>query len=532
MGGCRSRGVNRVSHRAIRYIKSRLGLVRISAIWKKSDMDEIRACLIAVRQRQQRQWMWQCVSVGLIASALTACVLAVIRSFQWLDVSSIPVAGILAIGPVLGWGCSVLRSRCERDAAAAIDQAYHLKDRTTTALGFLNNAVAPTVWQELQLEDAKLHLATVEPQSVAPIRAPRSWICGLLISSVAIGIGGVGTPAIPVVAKILSNDVMLAHLHTVEQGLKELKEFDAEDVDPEMEELLTELAAGLKELRQPHADLRETLAKLSEMEAVVQEKRQKLKSLDTAIQLGNIGEALSLSDNMQAAGKAMADGELGKAAAELLKLDLPELTRQTQKAITEKLEQVQQARDSKADRKLKEAVAQTTEGLRDSDHQKFQEGMEGLAGECEKQRRCRKLSDLLNKQWRCLSDCKSECESEIRTAVNSNKPGGTNWGNGKSVNLPRKETPKLNTGNTMNLVGQKSDSGESDIETMTAHETAQEAIRRYRQQSEKYEQLTESVLESESIPLGQRQTIRRYFEMIRPQAAEADVIDQRLDTAE
>ena len=157
-------------------------------------MDEIRACLIAVRQRQQRQWMWQCVSVGLMASALAACALAVMRSSQWLDVSSIPVAGILAIGPVLGWGCSVLRSRCERDAAAAIDQAYHLKDRTTTALGFLNNAVAPTVWQELQLEDAKRHLATVEPQSVAPIRAPRSWIWGLLISSVAIGIGMAGAP--------------------------------------------------------------------------------------------------------------------------------------------------------------------------------------------------------------------------------------------------------------------------------------------------------------------------------------------------
>jgi hypothetical protein len=396
----------------------------------------------------------------------------------------------------------------------------------------MNNAVARTVWQELQLEDAKLHLATVEPQSVAPIRAPRSWIWGLLISSVAIVIGVVGAPAIPVVAEVLPNDVVLAQVDTVEKSLKELKDFDAEDVDPEMEELLTELAAGLNELRQPDTDPREALAKLSEMEAAVQEERQKLESLDTAIQLANIGEALSLSDNMQAAGKAMADGELGKAAAELPKLDLPELARQTRKAIIEKLDQVQQARDSKTDRQLKEAVAQTTEGLRKSNHQKFQEGMEGLASECEKQRRRKKLSDLLNRQWRCLSDCKSEYESEIRTAVNSNKPGGTNWGNGKSGNLPGKETPKLNTSNTINLVGQKSDSGESDIETMIAHKTAQEAIRRYRQQSEKYEQLTESVLESESIPLGQRQTIRRYFEMIRPQAGGADLIDERLDTAE
>ena len=495
-------------------------------------MDEIRDCLIAVRQRQQRQWMWQCVSVGLMASALVACTLAVMRSLQWLDVFWIPVAVILSIGPVLGWGCSVLRSRCERDAAAAIDQAYQLKDRTTTALGFLNNAVVPTVWQGLQLEDAKLHLATVEPQSVAPIRAPRSWIWGLLISSVAIVIGVVGAPAIPVIAEILPDDVVLAQVDTVEESLKELKEFDAEDVDPEMEELLKELAEGLNELRQPDTDPREALAKLSEMEAAVQEKRQLLESPDTAIQLANIGEALSLSANMQAAGKAMTDGELGRAAAELSKLDLPELARQTQKAITEKLDEVQQGRDGEMNRKLKEAVAQTTEGLRKSDHQKFQEGMEGMASECEKQRRRKKLSDLLNKQWRCLRDCKSECESEIQTAANSNKPGGTIWGIAKSSNQLGKETPEFNTSNTMNLVGQKSDSGESDIETTIARETAQEAMRRYRQQSEKYEQLTESVLESESIPPGQRQTIRRYFEMIRPQAGEADLIDERLDTAE
>jgi hypothetical protein len=53
-------------------------------------------------------------------------------------------------------------------------------------------------------------------------------------------------------------------------------------------------------------------------------------------------------------------------------------------------------------------------------------------------------------------------------------------------------------------------------------EQEQEAVRQYRQNSEKYEALSESVLESESIPLGYRQTIRRYFEMIRPQGAESD----------
>jgi hypothetical protein len=38
---------------------------------------------------------------------------------------------------------------------------------------------------------------------------------------------------------------------------------------------------------------------------------------------------------------------------------------------------------------------------------------------------------------------------------------------------------------------------------------------------QKYRKLSEAVLDSEPIPLGHRQTIRRYFELIRPQDLEA-----------
>ena len=34
--------------------------------------------------------------------------------------------------------------------------------------------------------------------------------------------------------------------------------------------------------------------------------------------------------------------------------------------------------------------------------------------------------------------------------------------------------------------------------------------------------MTEAALDTEPIPLGHRQTIRRYFELIRPQGDEAD----------
>ena len=41
----------------------------------------------------------------------------------------------------------------------------------------------------------------------------------------------------------------------------------------------------------------------------------------------------------------------------------------------------------------------------------------------------------------------------------------------------------------------------------------------------------EAALDSEPIPLGHRQTIRRYFELIRPQGAEADLKTPGADPA-
>ena len=148
----------------------------------------------------------------------------------------------------------------------------------------------------------------------------------------------------------------------------------------------------------------------------------------------------------------------------------------------------------------------------------------------EKQGQKNKLSDLLKKQSQCLSECKSECESEGRAQAQaqSNKKGGLKAGTG-STDLNGDKTAGQKTGREMNLKGEDSGTGDSDIETEQGTEEEQEAVRQYRRNADKYEALNESVLESESIPLGHRQTIRRYFEMIRPNAGEIDAVNAQTD---
>lgn len=85
----------------------------------------------------------------------------------------------------------------------------------------------------------------------------------------------------------------------------------------------------------------------------------------------------------------------------------------------------------------------------------------------------------------------------------------------------------------MNVTGMESEEGEVGVETVSTPEQRQEASRRYRDQVDKHEQISEFALDSVPIPLGHRQTIRRYFQMIRPQDAEMDgVLHEEKDTSE
>jgi hypothetical protein len=265
------------------------------------------------------------------------------------------------------------------------------------------------------------------------------------------------------------------------------------------------------------------------MEAALQDKQQQLADQNLETALKEVGDSLALAEPFQSAGEALSQGNMDKAAEELAKLEMPELDRKTERAVTEKLnQQAKQNSGNASQRALREATGQVSQGLTQGDRSKFKDGMQGLAGEAKKQGQRKKLTDLLRKQCQCLSECKGECEGQCKSDAESNKKGGKNWGLARSGNQPGDKTPKLKAGEQMKITGQESATGETDVETLSSPEEEQSALRQYREQAKKYEQLAESALEAEPIPLGHRQTIRRYFELIRPQNAETDAVSERL----
>ncbi|MDZ4849184.1 MAG: hypothetical protein SGI77_07810 [Pirellulaceae bacterium] len=478
----------------------------------------------AVRDRLQKQWTWLCLSRGMLLGGLLGCLLGVVRysadgSLSWAWIG----AAVLA-GPIFGACLAMINARTLQSAAMMIDRHCKLKDRTETALRFLSSKEESPV-RRLQIADTASHLQNVDPARVVPFKAPRSWLWGMSLTVAAVVIAFWTSPQDKAQATLIRNDVVFAQASRVEDGLEELRKAQEEQLDPELEKLLKEMAAKVEELKQPGLDPKEALANLSEMEAAMQEMQKQLTDPQSESQLQEIGKALALAESLASAGQAMSKGEMEKAAEELAKLDMPELDRKTEKAITEKLDQLQQnSGDGAKKQQLKEALGQVSQGLSQGDRSKFKDGTNGLASECKKQGQRKKLSDILRKQCQCLSECKGECESECKSQSESNKKGGTKAGLARSGNEPGDKTAKLKTGPQMNITGQESTQGDVDIETTSAPEQEQEAIRQYRENADKYEALSESVLESESIPLGHRQTIRRYFELIRPKNGETDAV--------
>ena len=488
----------------------------------------VQAHLEPVRGRQQLLWALRGAGWGLLMAALIGAALALAKA--WLAPTlSIWLPGAIAGGGlVLGFAAGWLYRRPLKDAARAVDAHYRLKDRAATALEFATKAEL-TPAHELALSDAISHLQTVVPREVVPLRIPRVFPYALAAVAVTILLSLVALLNAPAEASPPQPlEVVLAQADRAAEELKELEEFAKEENDPELNKLLAELKAAIEDLKDPATDVRGALAKLSEMQAALQIEQAKHNVAAVDANMKAVGEALSLAQPLAEAGQALASGDYEKAAQKLETLEAPELDRQSEKAVQEKLAAAAKQAESDGQNSLSKAAGEMSEGLGEKSP-RFSEASKKLAGEARKQGKRKKLTDLLMKQSNCLGECKCECEGECKsTAKNGKGKGGKNWGLAASGNEPGEKTPQLGTNKHEKLTGQHSDDGDVETETTHTPEASQDAQREYRENFAKYKKLTESVLENEPIPLGHRQTIRKYFESIRPSDAETDKVQERI----
>ena len=222
----------------------------------------------------------------------------------------------------------------------------------------------------------------------------------------------------------------------------------------------------------------------------------------------------------------MKAGQYSKAADELENLDTDEMTKHERRAVAEQLRQASEGINRRSQQSLSQATLKIAEALENNTQCK--EGACELAGECRKQSLRKGICEGLECKLALLGLCKSECNGG-QCQGNKNGGDGTsksdqsskNWGTGAAGNPTSGEETNLESTRQRQDITGMIGAGASEYETLKSSEAQQELSgREFREAFQEYRKMSEAVLETEPIPLGQRQTIRRYFESIRPSDGE------------
>jgi hypothetical protein len=477
-----------------------------------------------VRRRQQGVLVMRAAVLGLLVSSVAGIGLGVWRWLTGGSISPQSALAILAAGPVLGALAGLLWKRGWHSAAVAVDAHCRLKDRSATALDFVRRSSGSALHQ-LQVSDAEEHLTGISPQEIVPLRMPRAlpFACGALVVALAL-------LTLPLTSKKVAAGPtaplpeIVAQAEAIAEDLKQLDELAKSERNKELEQLVEQLREKVEEMKQPGVDLREALAKLSEMQAAIAAQQAQYNVGLVDAQLSSLGEAMTPAPALEAAGKALMEAKFDKAAEQLDKMEMPDVDRKEARAVEEKMKQVAQAMGDVGLGQLGTAASDMAEGLKSGHKGRFQQGTKMLAQLTKNHNSRRKIKEILDAEFDELEGSKEKCDCENTTRIR--KPEKTNspsqdWGAGISGNVVGNKTNMKTNHELKEITGTPGD-GPSETETTHSPEGRQLAGRGYKEAYQKYRKMSEAVLDSEPIPLGHRQTIRKYFELIRPQNLDAD----------
>ncbi|MEM8670984.1 MAG: hypothetical protein AAGG48_25875 [Planctomycetota bacterium] len=453
-----------------------------------------------------------------------------VTSVQQLILCLTPPALVL-VGGLVGMAFRVT----DQHVALLIDRKGSLKDRATTMLQLSSEGDAGTSIGRVQQEEAEPHIASIvatDCVAISPGKAPMRIAVGLMI---AIG----ATWALAFMRTPTVNAASTPNIATTQAaGLAEtmLRDFEklAEDTEiPEIKELLEELQEQVEATKEESQDSADVMAKLSEMEQSIADAREAMQISETDAEMKSVAEALSPSEMMRSAAKAMESQQYEDAADQLDGIDPKSLSDSERRAVSSQLKKMVESMSSsnKPLSKLAKEAQELSEALEKKDASECKECLGKLAGMCRKQSECKKCAQCMAKQLSLLAQCKGQCRGQCDSpfARKSNSPsqkaGSAASGEKTGQNTERAEVGRDRT----EVTGQMGDEGESETETLSSPETEATATRGYTQRYNDFRRAAEEVLENEPLPQSHRQTVRDYFESIRPSNGEGQLADETQD---
>jgi hypothetical protein len=487
------------------------------------SQSNVRTVLSTVQHRIRKRNMLHGASIGValgcFAAAMLACISVAIIPIAWFWLP------IVALGAaVLGGITGAVIPASATMAAHVVDSYYVMKDRAVSALQFETDTNSI---RQMQVADACRHLRQVRADDCVPIHPNRSALfSAITMATLAIGIvlfAGVNRGnAIDAQPVRLAADQASELRQTMLEEIEQLKEEAIEE--PMLDELTEKLDELLEELATESIDERDMMATLSEMEQAISETRDAMKLEMTDAQLQGLAEAMQPSDAMRQAAAAMESGDYEKASDKLEQIDPADLKDKERRAVADNLKKFLAKLDPGQKGQLSGAAQQIQEGLEKKNDSQCKGGMCKLAGLCKKQGNCKKIGECMACQLNRLSQCKSQCRGACKNGgdkVAKSQSPSQKWGRGATGNPNDGEATRLDsTRREEQLSGVQGD-GPSESEVLQAPEGEQDAVRQFAKKYQKFRSEAEAVLDSEPLPLGHRETVRQYFESIRPSNEEA-----------
>lgn len=496
--------------------------------------DRILAPLESIRRRCRIQRMIEGVHGGLFFGSLAVLPVLLARLGGLLPdtapgpLLAIPLSGGILLGGVFGR----LRPLGADVPAKAADRYYRLKDRLLTAVALLSRS-RPSPMEHLQLEDAALYAEKIDPKDVVPYRFPKHLGQSLLVVSV-VAVLGLTPPLVDRRRDAAADERLTEVVSAVDLLREELLEKIEElagrhPEETALRELSNRLQTLLARLDETAADRKESLATLSEMEQAIRTVLDgfRLETVDASMK--ELADALIAADATRAAGRAMKDEHYAQAAEEFGKLTpdpAESMSQQERRAVSEQIRQaLRNARRLDRD-SLSKAAEKFADSIERGDAARYEEGAGDMAAECRKQSIRKEIGERLEVRLAMLGLGKSECsggtpdspESRGGDAAGGSVRESRNWGTDAAGNPTSGEETRLDGRRERQNVGGILGTGDSEYETIRspAALSAEKSNRELQERFREYRKMSEAVLESEPIPLGQRRMIRRYFEAIRP----------------
>jgi len=322
----------------------------------------------------------------LVAAALAGIAIALRKTGHLAEGRARIALFAFALSVIVAFAIGFLRRLPRSAGARALDRAFQLSDRVTTALTFARLPEAErTGFTEAAVDDACRKAENVRAKVAVPLTRPREAGVGILLAAlvVAMSLFEVRTREIIAQAKTIDAvEVTADDLDAMREFLRELEQKEQTD---ESKENIREFNQLIEDLSNKRLDRTDAFKKMQQLEEKLLKGREAdAKALEEAMK--KIGEELSKAELTKPAGEALENKKLAEADKRLKEL-AKKLREQGKNIDKQQLEKMREAlkKASESQKNREEALAKKREELEKQllkEKQKQQDG--GAPNEQEK----------------------------------------------------------------------------------------------------------------------------------------------------